>query len=141
MDPRSETLTVSRLKTAKQRSGKSYSQIAAETGLTNVYVAQLIRRQAQLQPQTADKLRTSLPDLDDYLVEEMMEPPFRSYNPNLLQEPTVYRLCFHQYPLYNYDFNFNPNNFITAFAINLVIELFTAFTPIYDEIMVFQKNN
>ncbi|KAL3655397.1 hypothetical protein CASFOL_001183 [Castilleja foliolosa] len=44
--------------------GKSYGQIAEETGLTNVYVAQLLRRQAQLKPITAPKLRGSGVSLD-----------------------------------------------------------------------------
>ncbi|XP_021899443.1 cyanate hydratase [Carica papaya] len=81
-----------RLLAAKKKSGKSYNQIAEETGLTNVYVAQLLRRQAQLKPETAAKLRAALPDLPEELLDEMMIPPMRSYNPNLIQEPTVYRL-------------------------------------------------
>lgn len=81
-----------RLQAAKKESGKSYNQIAEETGLTNVYVAQLLRRQAQLKPETAAKLCAALPDLPEELLHEMMAPPMRSYNPNLIQEPTVYRL-------------------------------------------------
>ncbi|KAL3648754.1 hypothetical protein CASFOL_005157 [Castilleja foliolosa] len=76
----------------KQKSGKSYGQIAEETGLTNVYVAQLLRRQAQLKPSTAPKLRASLPGLTDVLIHEMMQPPLRSYDPNIIQDPTIYRL-------------------------------------------------
>ncbi|KAG1361859.1 cyanate hydratase [Cocos nucifera] len=83
---------VGRLMAAKKASGKCYSEIAAETGLTNVYVAQLLRRQAQLKPATALALRSALPSLTDDLVSEMMNPPFRSYHPNLIQEPAVYRL-------------------------------------------------
>ncbi|KAK7279250.1 hypothetical protein RJT34_24297 [Clitoria ternatea] len=83
---------VARLQAAKQKSGKSYNQLAQETGLTNVYVAQLLRRQAQLKPLTAPKLRAALPDLPDDLVHEMLTPPLRSYDPNLIQDPTVYRL-------------------------------------------------
>ncbi|GMI72058.1 cyanase [Hibiscus trionum] len=82
----------SRLQIIKQKSGKSYNQIAEETGLTNVYVAQLLKRQAQLKPETAPKLRAALPDLPEELLHEMMKPPLRSYDPNLIQEPTVYRL-------------------------------------------------
>ncbi|XP_061340710.1 cyanate hydratase [Gastrolobium bilobum] len=81
-----------RLQTVKHNSGKSYSQLAEETGLTNVYVAQLLRRQAQLKTDTVPKLRAALPDLPDELVYEMMRPPLRSYDPNLIQDPTVYRL-------------------------------------------------
>ncbi|KAE8667999.1 Cyanate hydratase [Hibiscus syriacus] len=83
---------IGRLQIIKQNSGKSYNQIAEETGLTNVYVAQLLKRQAQLKPETAPKLRAALPDLPQELLHEMMKPPLRSYDPNLIQEPTVYRL-------------------------------------------------
>uniref|UniRef100_A0A1D1XV19 Cyanate hydratase n=1 Tax=Anthurium amnicola TaxID=1678845 RepID=A0A1D1XV19_9ARAE len=83
---------VGALMAAKRRSGKSYGQIAVETGLTNVYVAQLLRRQAQLKPGSAPALRAALPELTDQMVEEMMRPPMRSYDPNLIQEPAVYRL-------------------------------------------------
>ncbi|KAE9617623.1 hypothetical protein Lal_00043280 [Lupinus albus] len=83
---------VTRLQAVKQKSGKSYNQLAEETGLTNVYVAQLLRRQAQLKPQTAPKLRAALPDLTEEFLIEMLKPPLRSYDPNLIQDPTVYRL-------------------------------------------------
>ncbi|KAL3624750.1 hypothetical protein CASFOL_031418 [Castilleja foliolosa] len=72
--------------------GKSYGQIAEETGLTNVYVAQLLRRQAQLKPITAPKLRASLTGLTDVLIHEMMQPPLRLYDPNIIQDPTIYRV-------------------------------------------------
>jgi cyanate lyase len=82
---------VRRLMAAKAVSGKSFSDVAAETGLTNVYVAQLLRRQAQLKPDTAAKLRAALPALTDDLVDLMMQPPFRSYHPDIIQEPAIYR--------------------------------------------------
>jgi cyanate lyase len=82
---------VSQLQALKNKSGKSYSQLAEETGLTNVYVAQLLRRQAHLKPETAPKLRAALPDLTEELLQEMAKPPLRSYDPNLIQDPTVYR--------------------------------------------------
>ncbi|XP_058202057.1 cyanate hydratase isoform X1 [Rhododendron vialii] len=88
----SKTAVVSSLKAVKRNSGKTYGQIAAETGLTNVYVAQLFKRQAQLSPDSAPKLRSALPQLPEELLQEMMQPPCRSYDPNLIQEPTVYRL-------------------------------------------------
>lgn len=84
--------TVATLMLVKKQSGKSFSQIAEETGLTNVYVAQLLRRQAQLKPETAPKLKAALPHLCDQLIHQMMEAPLRSYDPNLIQDPTVYRL-------------------------------------------------
>ncbi|KAL2921288.1 Cyanate hydratase [Bienertia sinuspersici] len=90
--PSEYTLSVvERLQEAKKSANKSYSQIAAETGLTNVYVAQLLRRQAHLKPDTAQKLRASLPQLTDDLIEQMMKPPFRSFDPDLVQEPAIYR--------------------------------------------------
>ncbi|GAV69527.1 Cyanate_lyase domain-containing protein [Cephalotus follicularis] len=81
-----------RLQSVKQKSGKSYNQIAQETGLTNVYVAQLFKRQAQLKPETAPKLRAAVPGLPDDLLQQMMSPPMRSYDPHVIQEPAVYRL-------------------------------------------------
>ncbi|KAH7573198.1 hypothetical protein ACOSP7_006668 [Xanthoceras sorbifolium] len=92
MEESSKSSIANLLLSVKRKSGKSYSQIAEETGLTNVYVAQLLRRQAQLKPDTAAKLRAALPQLPDELIYEMMIPPTRSYDPNLIQEPTVYRL-------------------------------------------------
>ncbi|KAJ0970429.1 hypothetical protein J5N97_023306 [Dioscorea zingiberensis] len=92
-DGAQKAAVVSRLMAAKKLSGKSYSQIAAETGLTNVYVAQLLRRQAQLKAgPTTVALCTAIPSLNDELVAEMMLPPFRSFRSDLLQEPAVYRL-------------------------------------------------
>ncbi|KAL0388384.1 UNVERIFIED_CONTAM: Cyanate hydratase [Sesamum radiatum] len=84
--------TAAELQALKRKSGKTYGQIAEETGLTNVYVAQLLRRQAQLKPATAPLLQAALPGLTDELLHEMIQPPLRSYDPNLIQEPTVYRL-------------------------------------------------
>ncbi|KAJ8616188.1 hypothetical protein MRB53_035560 [Persea americana] len=83
---------VGRLQAVKQSSGKSYNQISQETGLTNVYVSQLLRRQAQLKSDTARILRAALPELTEELMSEMMKPPFRSYDPNIIQEPAIYRL-------------------------------------------------
>lgn len=84
--------TVASLMSVKQKSGKTFGQIAEETGLTNVYVAQLLRRQAQLKPETAPKLKAALPHLSDEQLHAMMQAPLRSYDPNLVQDPTVYRL-------------------------------------------------
>jgi len=86
--------TVAKLQAVKHKSGKSYNQLADETGLTNVYVAQLLRRQAQLKPDTAPLLLAALPNLPEDLVWEMMRPPLRSYDPELILDPTVYRYCF-----------------------------------------------
>uniref|UniRef100_A0A0E0M8L8 Cyanate hydratase n=1 Tax=Oryza punctata TaxID=4537 RepID=A0A0E0M8L8_ORYPU len=87
-----ERAVVRRLMAAKAESRKSFSEIAEETGLTNVYVAQLLRRQAQLKPETAPALRAAVPGLTDELAALMMEPPFRSYHPDIVHEPAIYRL-------------------------------------------------
>ncbi|KAK7393703.1 hypothetical protein VNO78_22267 [Psophocarpus tetragonolobus] len=83
---------VEMLQVVKARSGKTYKQLAEETGLTNVYVGQLLRRQAELKHETAPLLRAALPDLTDELILRMMRPPLRSYSPSLIQDPAVYRL-------------------------------------------------
>ncbi|CAK9318775.1 unnamed protein product [Citrullus colocynthis] len=92
MEESSRATAIRQLQDAKRSSGKSYNQIAEETGLTNVYVAQLLRRQAHLKPETVPKLRSALPQLTDDHIQEMMRPPMRSYDPRLIQEPSIYRL-------------------------------------------------
>lgn len=91
MEGSSRATAIRQLQDAKLSSGKSYNQIAEETGLTNVYVAQLLRRQAHLKPETVPKLRAALPQLTDDHIQEMMRPPMRCYDPCLIQEPTIYR--------------------------------------------------
>eukprot|EP00879_Flechtneria_rotunda_P012693 GHRR01013254.1.p1 GENE.GHRR01013254.1~~GHRR01013254.1.p1 ORF type:complete len:143 (+),score=41.06 GHRR01013254.1:226-654(+) len=76
---------VSRLLNAKEASSKSFSQIAEEVGLTNVYTAQLFHNQQQLQPNTAEALRKAVPALTDEDVDAMMRAPLRTYDPNALQ--------------------------------------------------------
>lgn len=97
-EQRKKANIVAELQAVKLNSGKTYNQIAEETGLTNVFVAQLLKRQAQLKPETAPKLKAALPGLPEEVVQEMMLPPLRSYDPNLIQEPTVYRWPF--YPIF-----------------------------------------
>ncbi|KAF9606901.1 hypothetical protein IFM89_029502 [Coptis chinensis] len=88
----SKAVLVSQLLSVKRKSGKTFNQIAQETGLTNVYVAQLLRRQTILMPETAKKLKAALPQFSDELIDEMMKAPLRSYDPLLIQEPAIYRL-------------------------------------------------
>ncbi|GAB2217763.1 hypothetical protein Droror1_Dr00000974 [Drosera rotundifolia] len=83
---------VETLLTLKRKSGKTYNQLAEETGLTNVYVGQLLRRQAHLKPDTAPKLKAALPGLTDEVIEQMMVPPLRGYDPSIIQDPTIYRV-------------------------------------------------
>ncbi|KAK2970346.1 hypothetical protein RJ640_001236 [Escallonia rubra] len=68
----------------------TYAELAQETGLPNVYVAQILKCQALLSPEAACMLR-ALPGLPEDLVLEMMEPPRRSYDPLLIQDPAIYR--------------------------------------------------
>jgi cyanate lyase len=83
---------VSRLLTAKERSGKTFTQISKEVGLTNVYTAQLFYNQAQLKPERVEKLKKAVPDLLDDDVKTMQRVPFRSYDPSIANEPLVYRM-------------------------------------------------
>ncbi|KIZ06424.1 cyanate lyase [Monoraphidium neglectum] len=83
---------VQRLITAKEKSGKTFSQIADEVGLTNVYTAQLFFNQQQLQPNTVAALRKAVPALTDDDVDDMQRVPHRSFNPEILQEPSLYRV-------------------------------------------------
>lgn len=83
---------VHRLLAAKEKSGKTFSQIAKELGLTNVYTAQLFYNQQQLKPDTAALLRKAVPALEEQDVAAMMRAPMRTYAATLNQEPAVYRL-------------------------------------------------
>ncbi|KAK2979875.1 hypothetical protein RJ640_024376 [Escallonia rubra] len=71
-------------------SAKTYAELAQETGLPNVYVAQILKCQALLSPEAACMLR-ALPGLPEDPVLQMMEPPRRSYDPLLIQDPAIYR--------------------------------------------------
>jgi cyanate lyase len=89
---------VAKLLELKDKSGKTYDELANALGLTNVYVAQLFRRQAQLKPATASKLAQQVPGLTPELLKEMQKPPLRSFDPAIIQEPHVYRMtevCVH----------------------------------------------
>ena len=89
---------VAKLLELKEKSGKTYDDLAQALGVTNVYVAQLLRRQAQLKPGTAGKLPQVLPGITPDLIKEMQKPPVRSYDPAIIQEPHVYRMtevCAH----------------------------------------------
>ncbi len=83
---------VTKLLAAKDSSGMSYDELASKLGLCNMYVAQLFRRQAQLHDQAAINIKSLVPGLTDELLAEMKKPPLRSFDPNILQDPTVYRV-------------------------------------------------
>ena len=89
---------VERLLAAKVASGKTNTELGKELNLSNVYVGQLFRRQAELKPGTVSKLKSLVPGLDDKLLAEMQKPPLRSYDADIIQEPNTYRLvevCYH----------------------------------------------
>lgn len=87
----SKEALVAQLLEAKKKSNKTFTQIARETGHTNAYVAQLFHRQAPLKPTAAEALRKAVPALTDELIDRMQEIPLRTYDPNILQDPTIYR--------------------------------------------------
>eukprot|EP00195_Chlamydomonas_chlamydogama_P007229 CAMPEP_0202900666 /NCGR_PEP_ID=MMETSP1392-20130828/11971_1 /ASSEMBLY_ACC=CAM_ASM_000868 /TAXON_ID=225041 /ORGANISM="Chlamydomonas chlamydogama, Strain SAG 11-48b" /LENGTH=200 /DNA_ID=CAMNT_0049587103 /DNA_START=27 /DNA_END=629 /DNA_ORIENTATION=- len=82
---------VDRLLDAKEKSGKSFTQIASEIGCTNIYTAALFYNQQQLKEGTAQALQQAVPQLSESDLKEMMRAPSRRFDPDLLQEPTVYR--------------------------------------------------
>eukprot|EP00188_Purpureofilum_apyrenoidigerum_P001907 Plantae.Rhodophyta-Purpureofilum_apyrenoidigerum.ctg21017.p2 GENE.Plantae.Rhodophyta-Purpureofilum_apyrenoidigerum.ctg21017~~Plantae.Rhodophyta-Purpureofilum_apyrenoidigerum.ctg21017.p2 ORF type:complete len:161 (-),score=47.19 Plantae.Rhodophyta-Purpureofilum_apyrenoidigerum.ctg21017:990-1472(-) len=89
---------VKRLLTKKELSGKTYDEIAGEVGLTNAMVGQIFHRQAQLKQASVDKMKRAVPLLNNEDIFEMCKVPFRSFDPEILQEPTIYRLnevCMH----------------------------------------------
>ena len=81
---------VEKLLAAKEASGKTYDEIAKALNLCNIYVAQLFRAQAQL--------KKLVPGLSKSLIQEMQKCPMRSFDPNVLQEPHIFRMtevCAH----------------------------------------------
>ncbi|PRW33314.1 cyanate hydratase [Chlorella sorokiniana] len=83
---------VDQLLAAKAASGKSFDDIAAECGWTNAYTAQLFFNQAQLKPGSAGKLKKAVPQLSDEAIAVMQHAPMRGWDPELAQEPHVYRM-------------------------------------------------
>ena len=84
--------TVVKLLAARKASGKTWDELAEATGLCNCYVAQLFRRQAQLKPGTEAKLKEAVPGLTEELLEAMRRPPCRTFDPQILQEPHIFRM-------------------------------------------------
>ena len=61
-------------------------------------MAQLFRAQAQLKKETAPRLAKLVPGLTKDLLNEMQKCPMRSFDPNVLQEPHIFRMtevCAH----------------------------------------------
>lgn len=84
---------VAALLATRRASGKTLSQLGAETTLGAIPVGQILCRQAPLPAGAAtDRLRAALPGLTDEQVAGMQAIPDRSYDPSLAQEPAVWRL-------------------------------------------------
>ena len=80
-----------RLLSAKEKSGKTFDQIADELGFTNTYTTQLLLGQAQLKPDTLPKLKKAVPGISEADLETLQKAPFRGWDPEILKEPNVYR--------------------------------------------------
>ena len=80
-----------RLLSAKEKSGKTFDQIADELGFTNTYTTQLLLGQAQLKPDTLPKLKKAVPGISAADLETISKAPFRGWDPEILKEPNVYR--------------------------------------------------
>lgn len=83
---------VGQLLAAKEASGKTFTQISKEIGLTNAYTAQLFHNQAQLKAGREELLRKACPALTDELISAMKRSPMRSYDSSILKEPHIYRM-------------------------------------------------
>jgi len=84
---------VIRLLRAKEKSGKTFDQLAEALGYTNVYTAALFYNQAPLDSKKAQKLKELVPDLTDDVITAMQKiPPLRTFDPKQFQDPTIYRL-------------------------------------------------
>jgi cyanate lyase len=86
------TELIEALQSYKAASGMTYDEIARVLDLCNAYTAQLFRGQAQLKPATRARLAELMPQLGDELLNEMGRAPMRTYDPQIAQEPLIYRL-------------------------------------------------
>ena len=82
---------VQRCLAAKEKSGKTFDELANTLGLTNTYTCQLFLGQAQLKPDTAVKLKAALPTLTAADISAMQGAPMRGFDDEILKEPNVYR--------------------------------------------------
>lgn len=80
------------LQAHKAASGMTYDEIALALDLCNAYAAQLFRGQAQLKAATRAKLAQLMPGIPDEVLDTMGRPPMRAYDPQIAQEPLIYRL-------------------------------------------------
>ncbi|KAK9809534.1 hypothetical protein WJX73_009719 [Symbiochloris irregularis] len=83
---------IAQLVAAKEATGKTYTQIAQEVGLTNAYTAQLFLNQAMLHPGREDAIKKAVPGLTDEHIAFMKRCPMRTFDPDLMKEPHIYRM-------------------------------------------------
>ena len=76
---------------SKQIKNLSVDDIASKLGYTNLYTAQILSLKAPLNPAKAHELGNIL-DLSQDILNEMIKAPLRRFDPDITQEPTVYRL-------------------------------------------------
>jgi hypothetical protein len=82
---------VSGLLAAKEASGKSFTVIANELGLTNAFTANLFMNQARLTEALAPALQKAVPRLTNAQVAAMQRCPMRSFDTAILQVGTMRR--------------------------------------------------
>ncbi|KAJ3032170.1 UNVERIFIED_CONTAM: hypothetical protein HDU68_000009 [Siphonaria sp. JEL0065] len=92
LTPDAKAALVGCLLATKEKENKSFDEIAAHLGVTNLYTSQLFFNQAQLKDNTAKRLVEILPSISSSDIALMKKAPLRSFDPNIIQEPTVYRL-------------------------------------------------
>ncbi|KAJ3021593.1 UNVERIFIED_CONTAM: hypothetical protein HDU68_009545 [Siphonaria sp. JEL0065] len=92
LNPETKAALVSRLLVAKEASNKTFDEIATHLGVTNLYASQLFFNQTELKQHSAVKLLEIVPTISETDIALMKKAPFRSYDPNVIQEPTIYRL-------------------------------------------------
>jgi len=83
---------VSKLLWAKEKSGRTFDELAQHLGYTNVYMAQIFYNQQQLESSKCKELKQLVPEITDEMLEMMKKCPFRSFDPNQVQEPHIYRM-------------------------------------------------
>ncbi|KAK9812891.1 hypothetical protein WJX72_005312 [[Myrmecia] bisecta] len=90
--PTGKAELVSRLISAKEATGKTFTQLSKELGLTNAYTAQLFYNQAQLKPATVQTLKKAVPGITEEDMAIMQRCPMRGFRPDIIQEPHIYRM-------------------------------------------------
>ena len=94
---------------AKEATGKTFTQISKEVGLTNTQTAQLFYNQAQLKPGRVEALKKAVPELTEEQLSVMQKCPFRTFDPQIKQ--VCYLPKNQIYDLASYQFCIPEGNF------------------------------